>query len=101
MSNRKVALVTGASRGAGAGIARGLGELGMTVYVTDREKAVMGKGNRRGRHSRCWLAVSLCCQLACCQDDGETRLGPHSIWIIFRRKLLYARARLWCAESRA
>lgn len=36
MSNRKVALVTGASRGAGAGIARGLGELGMTVYVTGR-----------------------------------------------------------------
>ena len=27
----KVALVTGASRGAGAGIARGLGELGYTV----------------------------------------------------------------------
>lgn len=32
----KVALVTGASRGAGAGIARGLGELGYTVYVTGR-----------------------------------------------------------------
>lgn len=31
-----IALVTGASRGAGAGIARGLGELGMTVYVTGR-----------------------------------------------------------------
>ena len=36
MTNRKVALVTGASRGAGAGIARGLGELGYTVYVTGR-----------------------------------------------------------------
>lgn len=36
MSNGKVALVTGASRGAGAGIARGLGELGYTVYVTGR-----------------------------------------------------------------
>lgn len=34
--NGKVALVTGASRGAGAGIARGLGELGYTVYVTGR-----------------------------------------------------------------
>lgn len=33
---RKVALVTGASRGAGAGIARGFGELGYTVYVTGR-----------------------------------------------------------------
>mgnify|MGYP000163748954 FL=1 len=36
MGNGKVALVTGASRGAGAGIARGLGELGYTVYVTGR-----------------------------------------------------------------
>lgn len=36
MSTNKVALVTGASRGAGAGIARGFGELGYTVYVTGR-----------------------------------------------------------------
>lgn len=36
MVKDKVALVTGASRGAGAGIARGLGELGYTVYVTGR-----------------------------------------------------------------
>ncbi|HMT44614.1 MAG TPA: SDR family NAD(P)-dependent oxidoreductase [Chakrabartia sp.] len=36
MPNGKIALVTGASRGAGAGIARGLGELGYTVYVTGR-----------------------------------------------------------------
>ncbi|MFZ1741819.1 MAG: SDR family NAD(P)-dependent oxidoreductase, partial [Pontixanthobacter sp.] len=36
MGNGKVALVTGASRGAGAGLARGLGELGYTVYVTGR-----------------------------------------------------------------
>jgi NAD(P)-dependent dehydrogenase (short-subunit alcohol dehydrogenase family) len=35
-SGRRVALVTGASRGAGAGIARGLGELGYVVYVTGR-----------------------------------------------------------------
>ncbi|WP_395337035.1 SDR family NAD(P)-dependent oxidoreductase [Novosphingobium sp. BL-8H] len=34
--NGKVALVTGASRGAGAGIARGFGEMGYTVYVTGR-----------------------------------------------------------------
>jgi NAD(P)-dependent dehydrogenase (short-subunit alcohol dehydrogenase family) len=32
----KIALVTGASRGAGRGIARGFGELGYTVYVTGR-----------------------------------------------------------------
>lgn len=36
MTETKIALVTGASRGAGAGIARGLGEQGMTVYVTGR-----------------------------------------------------------------
>lgn len=36
MAETKVALVTGASRGAGAGIARGFGELGYTVYVTGR-----------------------------------------------------------------
>lgn len=36
MTEPKIALVTGASRGAGAGIARGLGEKGMTVYVTGR-----------------------------------------------------------------
>jgi NAD(P)-dependent dehydrogenase (short-subunit alcohol dehydrogenase family) len=36
MADAKVALVTGASRGAGAGIARGFGELGYTVYVTGR-----------------------------------------------------------------
>ena len=36
MKKPKIALVTGASRGAGRGIAIGLGELGMTVYVTGR-----------------------------------------------------------------
>jgi NAD(P)-dependent dehydrogenase (short-subunit alcohol dehydrogenase family) len=35
----KVALVTGASRGAGRGIARGFGEMGYTVYVTGRTLA--------------------------------------------------------------
>jgi len=34
----KVAIVTGASRGAGKGIAVGLGEKGMTVYVTGRTR---------------------------------------------------------------
>ena len=36
MSENRVAVVTGASRGAGAGIARALGEKGYTVYVTGR-----------------------------------------------------------------
>ena len=35
----KVALVTGASRGAGRGIAHGFGELGYTVYATGRTTA--------------------------------------------------------------
>ena len=39
MTQPKVAIVTGASRGAGAGIARGFGELGYTVYVTGRTVA--------------------------------------------------------------
>lgn len=39
MKRSKIALVTGASRGAGAGVARGFGELGYTVYVTGRTVA--------------------------------------------------------------
>ncbi len=39
MSQGRIALVTGASRGAGRGIARGFGELGYTVYVTGRTVA--------------------------------------------------------------
>ena len=38
MSNPKIAIVTGASRGAGKGVALGLAEKGMTVYVTGRTK---------------------------------------------------------------
>ena len=33
---RKVAVVTGASRGVGKGVALGLGEAGATVYITGR-----------------------------------------------------------------
>ena len=40
MANPKIALVTGASRGVGAGIARGLGSLGYTVYVTGRAETI-------------------------------------------------------------
>lgn len=39
MSGAKVAIVTGASRGAGQGIAIGLGAHGCTVYVTGRSEA--------------------------------------------------------------
>lgn len=43
----RVALVTGASRGAGRGIARVLGERGATVYVTGR--SVRGQATTLGR----------------------------------------------------
>lgn len=39
-SNAPVALVTGASRGAGAGVARALGQHGYTVYITGRSEVV-------------------------------------------------------------
>lgn len=42
MEQAKVAVVTGASRGAGRGIALGLAEKGMTVYVTGRSTEVGG-----------------------------------------------------------
>ncbi len=45
MNEPRVALVTGASRGAGAGIARGFGERGYTVYVTGRTET---PGEARG-----------------------------------------------------
>ena len=38
--NAPVALVTGASRGAGAGVARALGQHGYTVYITGRSEVV-------------------------------------------------------------
>ena len=47
MGQPKIALVTGASRGAGKGIALGLAEKGMTVYVTGRTKSV---GTDKGWH---------------------------------------------------
>src|SRR5262245_41088933 len=43
----KVAVVAGATRGAGRGIARGLGEAGATVYCTGR--SVRGKPSPYGR----------------------------------------------------
>ena len=43
----QIALVTGASRGVGKGIARGLGEAGATVYVTGRSVDTLVK---RVRH---------------------------------------------------
>ena len=42
----KVAVVTGASRGAGRGIVLGLGGEGATVYVS-------GRSTRGGRHIAC------------------------------------------------
>jgi NAD(P)-dependent dehydrogenase (short-subunit alcohol dehydrogenase family) len=47
MSDRPVAVVTGASRGAGAGIARALGSHGCTVYVSGRTRSA-GKSSAKG-----------------------------------------------------
>ena len=44
---RRIALVAGATRGAGRGIARALGEAGATVYCTGR--SVTGKPSAYGR----------------------------------------------------
>ena len=62
MSNPEVALVTGASRGAGKGIALGLAEKGMTVYVTGRSTEV---GSAKGcfvfgQLLGCWMMCYLC-----------------------------------------
>ena len=46
----RVAVVTGASRGVGKGVALGLGEAGATVYVTGR--SLEGSEDRRGSLSR-------------------------------------------------
>ncbi len=49
-NDNRIAVVTGASRGAGAGIARALGSHGCTVYVTGRTRS--GAGTHRARHHR-------------------------------------------------
>jgi NAD(P)-dependent dehydrogenase (short-subunit alcohol dehydrogenase family) len=44
----RIAVVTGASRGAGAGIARALGSHGCTVYVTGRTRSGVGESSGEG-----------------------------------------------------
>ena len=46
--NGRIALVTGASRGAGRGIARVLGQAGATVYVTGRSSREFGAADEGG-----------------------------------------------------
>jgi len=73
VSNKKpkIAIVTGASRGAGKGIALGLAEKGMTVYVTGRTKTV---GAAKG-----WDGTPLPGTVAdtaqACSDAGGTGIG--------------------------
>ena len=52
VTDKRVALVTGASRGAGAGIARALGSYGMRVYVTGRAETVGRQRVGTAKHSR-------------------------------------------------
>ena len=71
MAQPKVAIVTGASRGAGKGIALGLAEKGMTVYVTGRTKQI---GKAKG-----WdgtpLPGTVMETAQACSDAGGTGVG--------------------------
>lgn len=71
MSEPKVALVTGASRGAGKGIALGLAEKGMTVYVTGRTKSV---GTDKGWHGKV-LPGSVGETAKACTEAGGQGIG--------------------------
>jgi len=71
MSNPKVAIVTGASRGAGKGIAIGLAEKGMTVYVTGRTKKV---GKAKG-WDRTPLPGTVAETAQACTDAGGKGIG--------------------------
>ena len=46
----RVAVVTGASRGAGKGIAQGLASMGVTVYVTGRSQSKATATFKGGNH---------------------------------------------------
>lgn len=71
MSEPKVALVTGASRGAGKGIAIGLAEKGMTVYVTGRTKT---KGTDKGWTGEV-LPGTVDATAKACSDAGGKGVG--------------------------
>ncbi len=73
MAEPKIALVTGASRGAGAGIARGLGEKGMTVYVTGR---TLAPGDAKG-----WDGTVLPGTVAE-TAEAVTKAGGHGIAVV-------------------
>ena len=47
--NGKVAIITGASKGIGESIARGLAEFGAKVIVSSRKQEAVGKSVRRSR----------------------------------------------------
>ena len=68
-----VALVTGASRGAGRGIAVVLGDLGATVYVTGR--SVRGEPTTAGRRPR-WAGSAGRYRMGSSPD----RTGTSSAW---------------------
>ena len=67
----KIALVTGASRGVGRGVALGLAEFGATVYITGR--TVTGVGSLEETVAEADALHGSCCPIECDHlDDGAS-----------------------------
>ena len=79
----KVAIVTGASKGIGAGIAKGLGAAGAAVVVnyasskTDAERVVAEITRKGGRRSRC---RAMCPRRRMCSGCSRKRSRPSAPW---------------------
>jgi NAD(P)-dependent dehydrogenase (short-subunit alcohol dehydrogenase family) len=70
--NPKIALVTGATRGLGKGIAIGLGEAGATVYITGRTVQATGSGSLAETQQAVEQAGGVCIPIQVDhRDDGQ------------------------------